>query len=279
MTIDVMVTVPRFEQNFFGRVNNKQRVKALIDRYDCHKWAIGFEVGKGGYQHLQCRIRFSGDNSNKAEKERVFNQVKGYLPTAHVEYCSDDWSYECKSGRFITSDEEFPGSKVRSCRFGTMNRLQKQAVRALRGQNDREVMVWYDPRGNIGKSWLVRHLVETRQACYVPPTIDTIKGIMQFTCSAWDGQGIIIIDIPRSFKWSEQLYVGLESIKDGFLYDTRYSAKMKDVWGVKLLVLCNVKPKLDKLSADRWAIYEATRFLDDDGRTVTHTELEKCECP
>lgn len=117
-------------------------------------------------------------------------------------------------------------------------------------------MVWVDTKGNVGKSWLCGALYERGLACIVPPTIDTVTKMMQWVASGYRGEPYIVIDIPRSWKWSKELYTAVESIKDGLVYDTRYSAKMRNIRGVKVLCLTNETPKLDKLSVDRWVFFD-----------------------
>lgn len=142
-------------------------------------------------------------------------------------------------------------------RYGEFRNNQKRALMALEQTNDRQVLVWYDESGNVGKSWFTGALWERGLAYVVPPTIDTVKGMIQWVASCYSDGGYrpyIIIDIPRSWKWSEQLYTAIESIKDGLVYDTRYHSRMQNIRGVKILCMTNTMPKLDKLSSDRWVI-------------------------
>lgn len=238
MTTDFMFTSPRCK--FF--VN---RFWQMVDDLDVHKWVIGYEVGKDGYRHLQGRIRLS-----KGESEG-FIAIKDYLPLAHIEKCSDTWTYERKSGRFLASDDT---PEIRAVRFGKMTKLQEFWMYYVRSSNDREIVAVVDEIGNHGKSWLVNHLYETNQAFYCPPTIDTVKGLIQWIASGYNGEGIIAIDIPRTWKWSEQLYVAIESIKDGLVYDTRYTSKLRNIRGCKVVVFTNSEPNVGKLSQDRWII-------------------------
>lgn len=219
----------------------------MLEKNDCKKWVIGFEKGKGGYEHYQIRLQ----TSNKSFED----WMNLHIPQAHIEEANDTWGYERKEGRFISSDD-------RPCvllqRFGPLTEVQREALRALESTNDREVMVWYDERGNVGKSWLCGALWERGLAYIVPPTVDTVKGMMQYVASCYSKGGYrpyVIVDIPRSWKWSDQLYCAIESIKDGLVYDTRYESSMTNIRGVKVMVLTNTKPKLDKLSADRWRFF------------------------
>lgn len=238
MTI-YMMTMPRNSVN-------KALLKKFILDHDIHKWCIGYETGKTGYEHFQVRIQFGGQ----------FDELKRFFDDAHIEEGSDDWEYEKKGGYFVSNEDT---TDVLRCRFGKLRPNQLRILKLLSEQNDRGVLVWIDHTGGVGKSFLTRWLVERRRAYYVPPTIENAKQIIQWVCSGYQGQPFIVIDIPRSAKWSESLYTGIEAIKDGLIYDTRYSAKLRDIWGVKILVLTNSKPRLDALSKDRWTIIEENK--------------------
>lgn len=224
---------------------HKRALMCMIEHNDCKKWIIAREQGSTGYEHWQIRLQ----TSNKA----FFAWVKEHIPNAHVEEANDKWEYEKKEGNYWTSDDT---TEIRKMRFGKPTEAQRGVLKALRRQNDRQVTVWYDPKGYSGKSWLTGHLWEKGQACYVPPTMSSPKELIQWVHSAYKNEGLIIIDIPRSWKWSEQLYTVIEAIKDGLVYDPRYSANMRNIRGVKVLIMCNTMPRVSALSADRWEIIE-----------------------
>lgn len=243
MTTNLMLTCKR-------TVWHKKQWRRLINENDVHKWVIGFETGKDGYRHLQCRLRLS------MGEEEAFLKVKEYLPDAYIQKCSDKWQYERKSGRFLSSDDT---PEIRAVRFGKLLPWQERYIKLVETQSDRGIDVVYNPIGGIGKSWLVNHLWETGKAHYIPPYASTIEKIVQTTASLYMKQGwrdYLIIDIPRAYKWSEQLYVAIESIKDGLVMDMRYEAQTINIRGVKIIVMCNVRPDEKKLSADRWRIVE-----------------------
>lgn len=258
------------------------RIWRYINSHDVHKWIIGAETGRNGYKHWQIRIKTSDPNFFAfVEKEEpyltegwkiAYRKVKigtGWaninIPKAHVEECSDNWDYEIKEGRYLAS---WDTDEVRRMRFGKMRWHQEVAVKTLRETNDREVMVWVDVMGNSGKSWLVGHLYETGQAYYLPPTMTSVQSMLQTMASlAWedreDGRPprpFVLIDIPRSWKWSKELYCAIETIKDGLIMDPRYSARPINIRGVKVLVMTNISPKVDALSKDRWKEYNAPMF-------------------
>lgn len=234
MTEIFMLTAPRAQIH-------KRALKEFIKMHDVHKWIIAKETGAGGYEHWQVRLYTSAS----------FDELKSAFPQAHIEK-STVWSdYERKEGNFVCSEDN---NSILSVRYGILRNNQKKIIRAVMQQSDREVTVVFDERGNSGKSWLTRYLYERGIGYYVPPTIGSSQGIIQYIASGYKQEPIIVIDIPRSSRWTSQLYECIETIKDGLVYDTRYSAKMRDIFGVKVLIMTNSKPKLDALSKDRWTI-------------------------
>lgn len=222
-------------------------LQIYLTRNDIHDWTIGYEVGRDGYRHIHVRLNSRGN----------FEELQRSFPGCHIEEAStEDDRYERKDGHFVCSKDTVD---IRRCRFGKLRSNQQRILELLDRQSDRQVLVWFDSTGNIGKSFLTRWLVERGRAFYVPPTVDNSKQIIQWVCSGYQGQPYVVIDIPRSAKWNQSLYTAIEAIKDGVIYDTRYSAKLRDIWGVKILVLTNSMPKLDALSEDRWVIYTDTQ--------------------
>lgn len=223
---------------------SKRLLKIYLEKNDIHDWTIGYEVGRDGYRHIHVRLNARGS----------FEELQRFFVGCHIEQGStDDDSYERKDGHFVSSKDTVD---VRRCRFGKLRSNQQRVLELLDRQSDRQVLIWFDSTGNVGKSFLTRWLVERRRAYYVPPTVDNVKQIIQWVCAGYQGQPYIVIDIPRSAKWNQSLYTGIEAIKDGIVYDTRYSSKLRDIWGCKILVLTNSMPNLDALSKDRWVIYE-----------------------
>lgn len=251
MSIDYMGTIDRF-------AGDKRRWKLLIDTYDIHKWIIGIEKGKGGLEHLQIRIRMREGELDKAGRN-AFDVLKLYFPKGHFEKCSDTWTYEAKEGRFWASDDY--SNEVRKERFAKPRKWQKEVLTALRKQNDRQIMVIVNREGNMGKSFLRGHLYETGKAHFIQYANNT-KGLLMDTASKFIKQGgrpYLIIDLPRAWKWSEELCIALETIKDGLIDDPRYESKTINIRGVKILVFCNTSPNdykgvYESLSADRWCI-------------------------
>lgn len=253
MTTNYMVTMPR--RDFLGELI---RLRAIMNTYDIHKWVIGAENGRNGYKHWQIRMatRFN------------FEQMKLLFTEAHIEECSDTWEYETKEGMYWTSWDR---KENLAQRFGKFRYAQKRVYEALQDTNDREVMVWYDEKGNCGKSWFTRALWERGLAYYTAGSTNGTT-IVQDVASEYIKHGwrpIVVIDIPRAGKWTPELYEAIERIKDGLIKDTRYSSSSININGVKVLVCCNSLPKLDNLSKDRWKIIHQSELMWEEELTKT----------
>lgn len=231
--------------------------------YDGKRYQIGLEKGRNGYLHIQGRVQLSADTSwTKVIRERVGKRkIERKQSGSHFfDRCSvrgihvqksEQWcEYESKDGYYITSDDT---QETRLERFGNPTHQQKRVLNVLESNNDREVTVWYDEDGNIGKSWLTGHLWERHKAHYVR-MVGSSESMIKDVASKMskERRPIVVIDVPRATKWNNQLYEAIEVIKDGLIDDPRYTSKALNIKGVKVLVMTNTKPKLDKLSKDRW---------------------------
>lgn len=251
-----MLTIPRTVP--------KRAIMKMIEVNDCKRWIVAKETGHGGYEHWQIRLQTSNDNFCKYEERTIVTVGNGkrktkiktgwiadHIPEAHVEECQDKWEYERKEGRFWTSDDR---KEILIERFGKPKGWQETAIKRLKTQNDRQVDVWYDPIGNRGKSWLAGHLFETKQACVVPRDWTNPSEICNYLVHNYDNEPIIVIDIPRETGIPKGFYATVEMIKDGLIGTTKWEGRMRNIRGVKIIVLTNHQMDLKKLSRDRWRL-------------------------
>lgn len=207
-------------------------------------------MGTNGYRHYQIRLV----SSNHA----FFEWCKAHIPNLHVEKANTErFDYERKSGCFISSNDT---TEIRQVRFGNLNKFQKKVLQEVKKQNVRQIDVYYDPRGYAGKSWLVNYLWETGQCHYIPPYLKSGQAIIQDIASKMDQERrpYICIDIVRNQKWTEDLYIAMEVIKDGLVDNPRYEGQTINIRGTKLLVFTNTKCDTKKLTYDRWRLHGIT---------------------
>lgn len=204
-------------------------------------------MGENGYRHYQIRLVSSNHD--------FFEWCKTFLPTAHVEEATqtgDD--YERKSGNFLCSNDT---PEIRQIRFGSLRKVQEKILKLAEDQNDRQVSYFYDPEGGwAGKSWLTIHLWERGDCFVVPRAKATAEKLSAFICSGYKGERYIIIDLPRARKGDDGLYELIEDTKDGLVFDSRYTARTRNIRGAILIVFSNQKLNTAKLSGDRWQYYD-----------------------
>lgn len=230
-----------------GETNTKRIIQWIIEKNDCKRWVIGKERGKGGYEHYQIRLETSND---------TFDQwILKNVPFAHIEKASDTWEYERKEGRFWKSDDT---ALILRQRFGLLNDTQLRVINTARTQNDREIDVWYDPKGSRGKTWLAKHIMETGQGLIVPRAdMREPRQCCDFIYRRWrNGMKYIIFDIPRTYNVKTNgIYELIEEVKDGLIFSTKYEGGWINISGVRVIVFTNNKLDTDRLSWDRWRIH------------------------
>lgn len=253
MTKCYMITAPR-------EMMCKKSIKVMLNENDCKRWIVAREQGKNGYKHWQIRIETSNRNfwNELREKGRIIGYTGWFaknFPGIHCEECTDNWTYERKEHDFWAHDDTCDIHKIR---HGKLSRIQKWIIRELKTQSDREIDVWYDTEGNHGKTWLTLYLYEHGRALVVPRSAVTPEKMSAYVCSAYKGEEFIIIDIPRARRIDKGLYESIEELKDGLVFDTRYTGKARNIRGVKIVIFTNTKLDTKQLSHDRWRLHGIT---------------------
>lgn len=246
MVQPVLATLPYKNK---GGKYNAYKVRAILKNWDIKDWIVALETGKNGYRHYQLRFDLSGDYN------QFFEWCKLHMADIHIEKASVgtyQTVYERKDGFFVCSRDN---PDILQCRFARLTSIQRDILATVDNQSDRQVDVWLDRVGNHGKSFLSVHLWERGRALVVPRTACTPEKLSAFICSAYNGEPYIIIDIPRATKIPPSIYECIEEIKDGLVFDHRYSGRTRNVRGVKVIVFTNTPLDTKKLSADRWRLH------------------------
>lgn len=223
----------------------KREIKRMIQDLDVKKYVIGRETGKNGYKHWQGRIAASGDLREWVERNNL-----GW----HVETANDVWDYECKEGNYFRSWDTM---EARNLFYGKLRDDQIALLRSVDKQNDRMVTIWIDRKGGFGKTYTFLRGVLRGEVLPVPATAISSKKLGGWLKSAWTGQKIIWIDIPRAAVVDSDLWATIEESKN-IVYEWRYASSWTITAGVKMLVTTNnelSKKDLSQLSEDRWDIH------------------------
>lgn len=226
---------------------------ARCEQY-CDRFAIGDEVGEGGYAHYQCRMVM------KAPKElaTVRNQFAGADGNGHWTKTSvRDFEYVKKGGKFYCSWE----GALRKFAMLELNEWQAQCQEFWNNQSEREIYVVVDEDGNKGKSWFSKYMEATHQADVCPVTDGDASNYIEY-CLNHPAKGYIF-DVPRAdtIKTKKAMWRAIEQIKNGLLYDRRYTSRKMWIEPPKILVFANEGPEWSVLSEDRWRVHAIARGM------------------
>lgn len=229
----------------------------MLRELDAKKYIVARETGRSGYEHWQCRVTISGDLREWVERNGL-----GW----HVEDANDVWEYEQKEGDYFCSWDTVETILFRK---GKLRPSQLALLRSVDSQNDRSVTIWIDRKGGFGKTYAFLRGVLSGEVLPVPAVAINPSKLGGWINSAYTGQRIIWIDIPRAAKFSSDLWATIEESKN-IVYEWRYKSSWKLTTGCKILVTTNnelSKMDLAQLSADRWDIHYIEELSDEDKKT------------
>lgn len=121
----------------------------------------------------------------------------------------------------------------------------------------RKVKIICDPTGSQGKGCLTTFLDWNKFAVKIPALKDG-NDIMGFVCSTFDRKNCktYMFDVVRAHdaRNLKELFKGIESLKDGFVYDKRYKGVKIQFTRPRIIIFTNFTPKemVNCLSLDRW---------------------------
>lgn len=240
----------------------------------CREWGFQLERGDSGYEHWQGHI--------KLMKKRRKNEVRTKCWTHEKWFCY--FEPTCNNMRKLISDAtgipKFYSTKADTRLLGpfTSDDVEKwvpdhvkefkpfpwqaSLIRDyINNKNDRKVCVILDEAGGIGKSTLLTYLMTGDDNYYQCPPINNSKDLLQAICDQLMQRKdrdpkAIFIDLPRAMnkKCLAEIYTAIESIKDGFAYDIRYTYKQWRFNRPPVIVFTNECPDTKWLTPNRWNI-------------------------
>lgn len=127
---------------------------------------------------------------------------------------------------------------------------QHNIVQIVDGEPDPRKIYWYwESQGNVGKTWLSKYLVVTREAVrFENAKSADIK-------YSYKGEKIVIFDYTRS-QMDHLNYEVLESIKNGIYFNSKYESDMRVFATPHVVCFANSPPDQSRMSGDRWVVRE-----------------------
>lgn len=126
---------------------------------------------------------------------------------------------------------------------------------AIKGYDARKIHVVIDVKGNHGKTYCMKWMWHQMDAQIIPP-MNSSEDLVGFAMS-FPNKALYVIDMPRAMKKNRLagFYAGVETIKNGILYDKRYHGKFHVMDEPNIVVFTNTPPKKKYLSPDRWKMW------------------------
>lgn len=252
-------------------------VKGVLDSYS-DDWVFQLEKAPTtGSYHLQGRMRLkkksrltaivklfkttllSGTHYSKTSATNIKND---FYVTKLETRCDGPWFRhpERVSGDIKTSIDKL--YQISHINDDTLYPWQKKMYQIMGVKDPRTIHCLIDLSGNSGKSVFTSYSAVLKTGCIAVPPLDSYKDICQFLCSFIEQRGIdcaerLIIDFPRSLRQDSlyQFMSGIEQIKNGCVYDTRYKARQVVFPSPQILLFMNTIPEPTYVSLDRWSFW------------------------
>ncbi len=251
------------ERNWFFTWNNYERkdITLLLDIAKSTKCRYCFqeEIGSEGTEHLQGILLFKNArsfNSMKKIDKRVYWK-KLVSVKAGLAYCSKTAT---RNGEIFTN--MIIRKKIKDPLLGLILRDFQDEILGIISENpdDRTIHWYWDAVGNIGKTCLAKHICMNYNALYLSGKASDMKYAISEYMKKKD-LDIVLLDFTRSSE-SYVSYEGIESIKNGIFFSSKYEGNMCIFNCPHVIVFSNFAPVEEKLSIDRWKITDLSVISD-----------------
>lgn len=222
-----------------------------IDTLDTKILVYQTEAGEEGTTHLQGCIEFAN--------ARAFSTLHRFNERIHWEKCRN-WKalleYCQKEESRIdgpTMRRGLPDPVKDFYMIEHEQPWQRDIIALVQTEPDTRAIYWYwESTGATGKTTLARHLcLKYNAICLSGKAADMKYAVMQMERKP----EIIIMDFSRS---QEEFisYQGIEEIKNGMFFNTKYESGMCIFNPPHVIIFANFPPREVMLSADRWNIVD-----------------------
>lgn len=137
-----------------------------------------------------------------------------------------------------------------SCTLPVLRDWQEVALQKLRQQNDRRILFVVDEDGGKGKSALAKHIfTELKAWACQGGKINDLMYAFDTTAE------YVVFDMARCNNPDYYPWNFMENLKNGWFTSTKYKGGMRTFPPPKIVVFMNEQPPKNKLSGDRYEIY------------------------
>lgn len=250
---------------WFFTFNNyeKNDLEKLLNfcKCECIDWNFQEETGENGTPHLQGVIEFANARTfdSLKNKFKAIHWEKAKNKKAAIQYCLKE---ETRTGEQFTKTKKIKdpldGKDLKWWQIEVMDLMKTEP-------DDRKIYWYYDLKGGCGKTSLAKSLCirYPNQILYIGgKTADIKYGVKTFLENTQNELKMCIFDFVRTCE-NFISYDGIESIKNGIFYNTKYESGMVIYDIPHIIIFANFEPDKKKLSEDRWNIINLNEELGD----------------
>ncbi|KAK3082789.1 hypothetical protein FSP39_023733 [Pinctada imbricata] len=194
-------------------------------------------------------FHFDKDWTSLLVKAYIYAQKSSKLVSTSYPYCSLP-PFQQRQFRDMWTQFRAEEQDARQCWANEELELrpwQRQVRRQILQQDDRTVLWIHDEVGGHGKSTLAKYMMG-EGAMYA-----TNSSTVNFAY-AYKEEKVVIFDFVRDDR--DHINYGiLECLKNGMMFSAKYESRVKRFTPAKVAVFANFAPDYEKLSADRWLVY------------------------
>lgn len=244
------------------------------------------ESENGGYIHWQGRISLM-KKKRKSELLRLLYEHDMLLANAHWSPCSNynmgNMLYVMKidskiDGPWTDKDEKPIPIPKQIKMIESLYPYQQEIIdRSKYMWNCRKINVLYDSEGCKGKTTLATYCAVNKIGKKLP-CLNDYRDLMQ-CIMCMPIQKLYFIDMPRAINKNKlaEFYAGIEDIKNGFCFDTRYKYTELYFDAPEIWIFTNKLPEYHLLSIDRWIIWTISDnklYLYNNGDLIQGPEIK-----
>jgi hypothetical protein len=176
-------------------------------------------------------------------KEIHWEKMKGSIAD-NVAYCTKD-------GEDIQGNHPYDKPLI----LPDIHGWQLDVVDLIKTEPDNRSIHWYwEETGGFGKSSLVRYLCIRHGALLLSGKAADMKyGIVAYKEKQGTYPTLIVVDMPRVMQ-DYISYAGIEEVKNGVFFSTKYESGMAMMNHPHILCFANFEPDYSKMSEDRWKV-------------------------
>lgn len=231
------------------------------------KWAFQEEIGK------KCKTRHLQGALSLKKKMRLKGLKSHISKKPHWEGMFKPWhvgaAYALKEDTHVGRRWQKGCNFIRPVRMTEPLRPWQCLLREQLLVADSRSILWYwEPTGNVGKSWFAKWMVVNEDATVVCGKAADMKHAIATQLDDGNEPRIIMVDVPRQSRQFLSM-AGIEEIKNGLIFSGKYDSVTCAFACPSMVVFANTPPE-GEMSLDRYKVFR----INGDGMTATDTTSE-----